>query len=96
MKEVIRMLLDKDAIAAEIKAKIVEIAAQTGDDASSLEMDEIIPATGLIDSTGLLELIAWYEKHYAIPLAQEEINIDNLGSLTRMAEFVLRKKQAAA
>lgn len=90
------MLLDKDAIAAEIKAKIVEIAAQTGDDASSLEMDEIIPATGLIDSTGLLELIAWYEKHYAIPLSQEEINIDNLGSLTRMAEFVLRKKQAAA
>lgn len=90
------MLLDKDAIAAEIKAKIVEIAAQTGDDASLLEMDEIIPATGLIDSTGLLELIAWYEKHYAIPLAQEEINIDNLGSLTRMAEFVLRKKQAAA
>lgn len=90
------MLLDKDAIVAEIKAKIVEIAAQTGDDASSLEMDEIIPATGLIDSTGLLELIAWYEKHYAIPLAQEEINIDNLGSLTRMAEFVLRKKQAAA
>lgn len=90
------MLQDKDAIAAEIKAKIVEIAAQTGDDASGLEMDEIIPATGLIDSTGLLELIAWYEKNYAIPLAQEEINIDNLGTLTRMAEFVLRKKQLAA
>lgn len=86
------MRLDKAAIEAEIKAKIIEIAAQTGDDASGLELDEIIPATGLIDSTGLLELIAWYEKIYQIPLAQEEINIDNLGTLTRMAEFVLRKK----
>jgi D-alanine--poly(phosphoribitol) ligase subunit 2 len=75
-----------------IKAKIVEIAAETGDDASDLGVDEIIPATGLIDSTGLLELIAWYEKTYQIPLAQEEINIDNLGTITRMAEFVLRKK----
>ena len=83
---------NKDSIETEIKAKIIEIAAQTGDDASELGHDEIIPATGLIDSTGLLELIAWYEKIYAIPLAQEEINIDNLGTLTRMAEFVLRKK----
>lgn len=86
------MSFSKEALEAEIKAKIVEIAAQTGDDASELGVDEIIPATGLIDSTGLLELIAWYEKHYAISLAQEEINVDNLGSLTRMAEFVLRKK----
>lgn len=86
------MSLNKEAIEAEIKAKIVEIAAQTGDDASELGLDEIIPATGLIDSTGLLELIAWYEKTYQIPLAQEEINIDNLGTLARMAEFVLRKK----
>lgn len=86
------MALNKESIAAEIKAKVVEIAAQTGDDASELALDDIIPATGLIDSTGLLELIAWYEKNYEIPLAQEEINIDNLGSLIRMAEFVLRKK----
>ncbi len=86
------MSLDAQVIATEIKTKIVEIAAQTGDDASTLEMDDIIPATGLIDSTGLLELIAWYEKTYEIHLAQEEINIDNLGSLTRMAEFVLIKK----
>lgn len=86
------MPLTKESLEAEIKAKVVEIAAQTGDDASELELDDIIPATGLIDSTGLLELIAWYEKHYEIALAQEEINVDNLGTLTRMAEFVLRKK----
>lgn len=83
---------DRETIAAQIKAKIVEIAAQTGDDAADLAVDDIIPATGLIDSTGLLELIAWYEKTYAIPLSQEEINIDNLGTLSRMADFVLSNR----
>lgn len=86
------MSLDRESIAAQIKAKIVEIAAQTGDDASALAADDIIPATGLIDSAGLLELIAWYEKTYEIPLTQQEINIDNLGTLTRMADFVLQKR----
>ncbi len=89
------MSLNKASIEAEIKAKVVEIAAQTGDDASELGLEEIIPATGLVDSTGLLELIAWYEKHYDIPLTQEEINIDNLGTVTRMAEFVRFKKGLA-
>lgn len=86
------MMLTQEDLEAAIKAKIVEIAAQTGDDASELEPYEIIPATGLIDSTGLLDLLAWYEKTYDIPLSQEELTIDNLGSLTRMAVFVLRRK----
>jgi D-alanine--poly(phosphoribitol) ligase subunit 2 len=86
------MTIDKATLEAEIKAKIVEIAAQTGDDASELAADDIIPATGLIDSTGLLDLLAWYERHYQIPLPQEDITIDNLGTLSRMAEFVLRRK----
>jgi D-alanine--poly(phosphoribitol) ligase subunit 2 len=89
------MALSRESIEAEIKAKIVAIAAQTGDDASELGPDEIIPATGLIDSTGLLELLAWYEKTFAIHLSQDEIIIDNLGTLTRMAEFVLRRKGLA-
>ncbi len=84
---------ERAAIAARIKTKIVDIAAQTGDDASSLEADDIIPATGLIDSAGLLELIAWYEATFAIALAQSEINIDNLGTLTRMADYVLHKRR---
>lgn len=86
------MTIGKEVLESEIKQKIIEIAAVTGDDASELGLDDIIPATGLIDSTGLLELIAWYEKNYCIKLTQEEINIDNLGTLARMAEFVLRKK----
>ncbi len=89
------MSLDKPAIELTIKNKIVEIADRMGDDASELQSEDIIPATGLIDSAGLLELIAWYEGHYQIRLAQEEITIDNLGTLSSMADFVLRRKGQA-
>ena len=89
------MTLSKEAIEAGIKAKIVEIAARMGDDASDLTADEIIPATGYIDSTSLLELLAWYEKNYEITLKQEEITIDNLGTLSAMANFVLKRKGLA-
>ena len=86
------MSLDKPAIELAIKNKIVEIADRMGDDASELQSEDIIPATGLIDSAGLLELIAWYEDHFQIRLAQDEITIDNLGTLSSMANFVLRRK----
>jgi D-alanine--poly(phosphoribitol) ligase subunit 2 len=89
------MKLDKQAIELAIKNKVIEIAARMGDDASELQTEDVIPATGLIDSAGLLELIAWYEDHYQIRLAQEEITIDNLGTLSSMADFVLRRKGSA-
>ena len=86
------MDLSQQAIEKAVKQKIIQIAAQLGEDANDLQVDDIIPATGLIDSAGLLELIAWYEDFYNIRLAQAEITIDNLGTLSTMAEFVLRKK----
>lgn len=86
------MNLEKGAIEAAIKNRVIAIADGLGCDATELQADELIPATGLIDSAGLLELIAWYEKEYAIRLTQDEITIDNLGTLTAMAEFVLKKK----
>lgn len=89
------MNLEKSAIEAAIKNRIIAIADGLGCDASDLQADELIPATGLIDSAGLLELIAWYEKEYGIQLAQDEITIDNLGSLSAMADFVLKKKGLA-
>lgn len=83
---------DKTAIEQAIKAKIIELVAALGEDASDLQSDDIIPATGLIDSAGLLELVAWYEHHFKLVLAPEDVSIDNLGSLSRMADFVLARR----
>jgi D-alanine--poly(phosphoribitol) ligase subunit 2 len=86
------MTLDKDTIIAAIKAKVIEIASMLGTDASDLQPDDILPATGAIDSAGLLELIAWLESAYALRIASQDFTIDNLGSLDLMADFVLHRK----
>jgi acyl carrier protein len=86
------MTPDTATLKNEIRAKVQELAANMGMDASAMTDDEIIPATGLLDSAGILELVVWYEQQYDMPLEQDEINIDNLGSVDAMVAFVEQKK----
>jgi D-alanine--poly(phosphoribitol) ligase subunit 2 len=86
------MSFDKDSIIAAIKGKIMEIARTLDSDASDLLPEDIIPATGAIDSAGLLELIAWFEGKYDLRIATEDFTIDNLGSMEMMANFLMKRK----
>ena len=86
------MSFDIATLKDQIRAKVQELAANMGADATGMGDDEIIPATGLLDSAGILELVVWYEAEYDMPLEQDEINIDNLGSIDAMAAFVITKK----
>jgi acyl carrier protein len=60
---------------------------QIADDASFLD-------SGIIDSTGVLELIAFLEERYSIAIADEELVPPNLDSVNRVSGFVERKLQA--
>lgn len=55
------------------------------DEASFLE-------TGIIDSTGILELISFVEAQFGIQLRDEELVPDNLDSLRNVSRFVVRKQ----
>ena len=88
------MNLEPAAIKRAIREKVIELAQNLGVDASALQDDDIIPATGYLDSAGILELVVWYENTYDFPLQQEEINIDNLGSVNSMVAFLLSRKQS--
>jgi len=46
---------------------------------------------GIIDSTGVLELVAYLEERYGIHIADHDLIPDNLDSVARVAEFVGRK-----
>ena len=86
------MQLDQQNIVAAIKAKVVEIAASLGSDAHDIDADDIIPVTGLVDSAGLLDVIAWFEAAYAFRVPTEDFTIDNLGSMNAMAAYPLKSK----
>lgn len=56
-----------------------------GDDASLLE-------GGIIDSTGVLEVIGFIEEDFGIAVQDTEILPDNLDSIQRIANYVERKQ----
>ena len=63
-------------------------------DAGSLGDDTSFMEGGIIDSTGILELIAFLEKTCGIRIEDGELVPENLDSLARVARFIERKKTA--
>jgi len=60
--------------------------AQLSDSASFLE-------NGIIDSTGMLELISFLEEEHGISISAEELIPENLDSIDRITGFLERKLQ---
>ncbi|MBV6422448.1 MAG: hypothetical protein NAOJABEB_00229 [Steroidobacteraceae bacterium] len=61
-------------------------------DTSLLGMDDSFLGRGLIDSTGMLEVLLFLEETFGIKVADNEMVPENLDSVNRIAAFVARKK----
>lgn len=61
------------------------------DDSFSFNNDCSFLETGIIDSTGILELVSFIEEHYKIKIEDEELIPDNLDSVNNVVKFVNRK-----
>jgi len=46
---------------------------------------------GVIDSTGVLELVAYIEEKYSVRVEDEELIPENLDSIRNISEFIQRK-----
>jgi len=57
---------------------------QLGNDQSFLE-------SGIIDSTGILELVSFIEEHYEVKIEDEELIPDNLDSVNNVVKFINKK-----
>lgn len=53
--------------------------------------DESFLAAGVVDSMGVMELVAFVQSEFDIPVAQTEIVVENFDSIGKLAEFVRRK-----
>jgi len=61
-----------------------------------LKNDDSFMETGIIDSTGILELVRFLESTYGIKVADEELIPDNLDSIEKIIIFIRSKKPAKA
>ena len=50
---------------------------------------------GILDSTSVLELVSFLEERFGIGVEPDEINLENMDSLSRVEAYVLRKQAVA-
>ena len=65
------------------------------EDESALADGVSLMRSGIVDSTGILELIAHVEETFNIQVVAQEMVPDNFDSVERVAEFVSRKLASA-
>ena len=61
-----------------------------------LSNDDSFLDQGIIDSTGVLELVTFLEETYEIKVEDEELVPDNLDSINRLVKFLERKLQLSS
>ena len=76
-------------IETEIRKFIVENFILEGDD--HLGNEDSLLEKGIIDSTGVLELVAFIEETYQFKIQDEELVPENLDSIKNISQFIQNK-----
>jgi acyl carrier protein len=82
----------------DVTARIREFVVDTfllGDD-DGFDDDESLIEGGIVDSTGVMELVTFLEETYGIAIEDRELVAANLDSITRLRAFVDDKVAATA
>ena len=65
------------------------------DDTSALGLEDSLLGRGIVDSTGMLEIIMFIEEQLGVTVKDEEMVPENLDSVSRIAAFVESKRKVA-
>jgi len=87
------MVNPADDMEVRIRAFIAD-NLMMGQDASALSREDSFLDSGIIDSTGVLELIGFLEDAFGIEVEDEEMVPDNLDSIANLIPFIRSKQMA--
>ena len=82
-----------NSIAQDIKDFVVSNFL-FGQEGSGLTEDQSFLESGIIDSTGVLELVGFLEQRYNITVGDRELLPENLDSIQNVTRFVTRKLES--
>jgi acyl carrier protein len=57
----------------------------------NIPLDLSLVDEGIIDSFGLIEIAAYIEREHGISVAEEQMDSENFGSVTRIVNFIKRE-----
>jgi acyl carrier protein len=80
---------------SDLKGKIKEFIVENflfGEGGEDLKDSDSFLEKGIIDSTGVLELVEWIEESFEIKVEDEELIPENLDSIENLAAYIKRKR----
>lgn len=83
-----------DALRDQVRAFVLENYLFTSD-TSALGLEDSLLGRGIVDSTGMLEIIFFIEEQLGVKVKDDEMIPDNLDSVSKIASFVESKRRAA-
>jgi acyl carrier protein len=79
-------------IQQELHSFIVENFA-VGGDVKAIGVDESLIQSGVVDSTGLLELVYFVESHYALHVPDQDLLPENFETIANISAYVTARMQ---
>lgn len=77
---------------AEITAELRTFVAQRFRDGreQGLDDDTALVTSGIVDSAGVIEVVDWVERRFAVRIGDEDVSLRNCNTLAAWAALVLR------
>lgn len=66
-----------------------------GDDAGLKDTSSFLEE-GIVDSTGIMQLVSFIQEQYLIAIEDEELTPENLDSIQKVVNFIQEKRRALA
>jgi len=79
------------SVESKVRSYILENYLFTNDQ-SALDSNDSFLDTGILDSTGILEVIYFLESEFSIKIKDQEMLPENLDSVARICDFIGRKQ----
>lgn len=78
------------SVIKKLRAYVLDTYLFTSDE-NALGNDDSFLDKGIIDSTGILELVMFLEEQFGVKVDDSELLPENFDSINRLAQFVARK-----
>jgi acyl carrier protein len=85
--------VNETEVESEIRKFIIENFL-FGDASAAPKSDQQLVQSGLVDSTGILEIVSFLEAKFEIQTADDELAAENFGTVATITRFVLNKKKS--
>ena len=82
--------MSSDGVRTKIR-EYIQDRFMIGKSLNSLRDSDLLLEKGILDSTGVLELVGFIEENFPFSVEDEELLPDNLGSVDNIVRYVERK-----